>query len=320
MLITGYVPLTGFLHFTIKLVVSTFLSSAIAIVLLLVNLQIIRVFDRFYPWQREKWRRILFEILAAAVAGVIFGLFLTLFSHFLFTYEEPLGHVLLINAGITAIVNLLMMTIVEAVIFYKRHQESLLMAEQLERENIGMRFEILKKQLDPHFLFNSLNVLSFLISKDREKAQDFIDEFSAIYRYTLEVIDKPLVTIQEELEFARSYLFLQNIRFGETVSADIQQDCFQDMLVPPLSVQMLLENAFKHNIATKESPLYIKIFFRDNALFIVNNLQRKPGPSMGNGVGFENLKNRYRLISDECPEVTMTENEYIVKLPLLEAE
>jgi LytS/YehU family sensor histidine kinase len=210
-------------------------------------------------------------------------------------------------------------SVLEAILFYKQSQESRLKTEILERENIGMRFETLKKQLDPHFLFNSLNVLSSLIQKDRKKAQEFIDEFSHVYRYTLEVIDKPVVTVEQEMDYAQSYLFLQKIRFGSAVMIEVDIDeQNRDKLLPPLAVQILLENAFKHNIATESNPLQIRIYTRNDQLIVVNSRQKRQG--VGKGMGFENLKNRYNLITNRLPEVMMTQDEYIVKIPILEAE
>jgi LytS/YehU family sensor histidine kinase len=259
------------------------------------------------------------ETLVAIGVGAAMGSLATLLSWVLFGYDEPLAGVFIANAIIAAAINLLIVTIAEAVLFYRRHQREQIRVEELERENLAMRFETLKKQLDPHFLFNSLNVLSSLVRKDRDKAQDFIDEFSHIYRYTLEVIDKPVVPLREELDFARSYLFLQKIRFDDAIRIEFDVDeADLDALLPPLAIQTLLENAFKHNVATPEHPLRLRIFTTDNRLYVVNSLQPKPVPAEGKRMGFENLKNRYRLVSGALPEVILTRNEYQVKLEFVQ--
>jgi two-component system, LytTR family, sensor kinase len=191
-------------------------------------------------------------------------------------YEDGLLKNIINNSLITSVLNIIIITVIEAIVWFKRSQQSLVKAEKLERENSQIRFETLKSQLNPHFLFNSLNVLSSLIKKDSDKAQNFVDEFSSVYRYTLDVIEKPVVELREELDFAKSFLFLQKIRFDNAVDMEINVDASKlNYLVPPLAVQTLLENAFKHNKATAESPLNIKIYNENDSLLVVNNLQPK---------------------------------------------
>ncbi|MBD3374671.1 hypothetical protein GF406_06515 [candidate division KSB1 bacterium] len=318
---TGYDPLESLVQFLSAWIIGSVFSAIIVLPMVIIDLRFIRWLDSRFNWMTQRWQRIWIEILLAMVLGALLGVFTTVLSHLIFVYEEPLRGVFFYNALIGAVINLLLMTIAEAVLIFKRQQEIQLQAEELKRENIAMRFETLKKQLDPHFLFNSLNVLSHLVRRDRDKAQDFIDEFSAIYRYTLEVIDKPVVSVQEELDFARSYLYLQQLRFGDSTRAEIHvNDDALEHLIPPLAVQTLLENVFKHNIATPEKPLVINISNDENRLIVRNNLQFKAESLESSGMGFENLKSRYRLFTDETPEVILTEREYIVHLPLLEAE
>ncbi len=317
---TGYHTHESFLQFAVALIVGTLFSGVIATALLFLDLKILKRFDDRLPWVHHRLRRGVLETLAAVAGGVMMGAVATTLSWVLFGYDEPLTGVYVVNAIIAAAINLLIITIAEAVLFYRRHQREQIRAEDLERENLAMRFETLKKQLDPHFLFNSLNVLSSLVRKDRDKAQDFIDEFSHVYRYTLEVIDKPVVPLGEELDFARSYLFLQKIRFDKAIRVEFDVDeADHDALVPPLAIQTLLENAFKHNVATHEHPLQLRIFTKDHSLYVVNTLRPKPVPAEGSRMGFENLKNRYRLVSGTLPEVILTRNEYQVKLEFVQS-
>jgi len=316
---TGFVALQGPGHFLISFLVGTIGSVLLGAVLLGIDIQVIRWLDRAFPWEISQWRRPAVEVAGALVIGVGFGLVFTIAYDLLFSYSEPLSEVLLYNGIITMVVNFLIMTGTEGVFFYKRHQESLLQAEQLKRENLSMRFETLKKQLDPHFLFNSLNTLSSLIRVDPEKATAFIDEFSAVYRYTLEVIDEPVVPLEKELDFAHSYLYLQNIRFADAVKITIDVDeSVLKRYVPPLSVQSLLENAFKHNTLSKANPLSIEITSDQDSIIVRNSLQLKQHKESGGGVGFGNLKSRYQLISGQLPEMSMTEKEYRVTLPFIE--
>lgn len=190
----------------------------------------------------------------------------------------------------------------------------------VQQENLQSQFEALKSQINPHFMFNSLNVLSGLINADVAKAQLFIDEFSQIYRYVLETIDQPVVTLNKEFDFMRSYLFLQQIRYGEslTYSVDIVAEQLQ-LLVPPLSLQVLLENAMKHNIVNEEKPLKIEIYSEGDFLFIKNPIQPKISGT-STGLGLKNLIKRYALICQLEPLFKVENNYYIAKIPLIKAE
>jgi PAS domain S-box-containing protein len=191
---------------------------------------------------------------------------------------------------------------------------------KVQKENLQSQIEVLKSQINPHFMFNSLNVLSGLIHVDVAKAQLFIDEFSQIYRYVLETIDQPVVTLNEELEFVRSYLFLQQIRYGEhlTWSVNIVAAKLQ-LLVPPLSLQVLLENAMKHNIVNESKPLKIEIYSEGDYLFIQNPIQPKVSGT-STGLGLKNLVKRYALISRMEPTFNVVDNKYIARIPLIKID
>ncbi len=191
---------------------------------------------------------------------------------------------------------------------------------KVQKENLQSQFEVLKSQINPHFMFNSLNVLSGLINTDVAKAQLFIDEFSQIYRYVLETIDQPVVSLNQEFDFMRSYLFLQQIRYGEslTYSVDIVAEQLQ-LLVPPLSLQVLLENAMKHNIVNEEKPLKIEIYSEGDFLFIKNPIQPKISGT-STGLGLKNLIKRYALICKLEPIFKVENNYYIAKIPLIKVE
>jgi LytS/YehU family sensor histidine kinase len=169
-------------------------------------------------------------------------------------------------------------------------------------------------------MFNSLNVLSGLINVDVAKAQLFIDEFSQIYRYVLETIEQPVVPLSKELDFMRSYLFLQQIRYGEnlTFTVDIPAELLQ-RVVPPLSLQVLLENAIKHNIVNETKPLKIEIFSEGETLVVRNNIQAKISGT-STGLGLKNLSKRYALISTSEPSFRIIDNHYVAKIPLIKID
>lgn len=193
---------------------------------------------------------------------------------------------------------------------------------KLQKENLQSQFEVLKQQVNPHFLFNSLNVLSSLIKIDPDLAESFTEKLSKVYRYVLENKEKDLVTLSTELDFLTAYLFLIDIRFSGKIVVNLSIDkTYLEFYILPIAVQMIIENAIKHNTYSKSQPLKIEIFVDEvQQLNIINNLRARETKLISTGVGLENIIRRYSLISEKLPEFTKTEEQYIVKLPLLKHE
>jgi PAS domain S-box-containing protein len=189
---------------------------------------------------------------------------------------------------------------------------------RLQKENLQSQFDMLKQQVNPHFLFNSLNVLTSLISLDPGLAESFTEQLAKVYRYVLEFKDKDLVTVSTEMEFMRAYVFLLDIRFMGKVEIEISFDeQNEERMLLPLSLQLLIENAIKHNTFSKKAPLKIKLHV-DNDFFVVeNNLQSRETGFASTGVGLQNIKNRYSLLTDKTCEFEKTETHFIARLPLL---
>lgn len=319
--VTGFIVVPNLFNFLTRLTIGTGFSFIFALILVYLDLQIINLLDKIFPLPQKLFSRIPVEFILSVIAGVIIGSLVTIIAGTLMPYEDGLVKNIINNSLITSVINLLIITGIEAIVWFKRNQNTLVKAEILERENSQIRFETLKSQLNPHFLFNSLNVLSSLIKKDSDRAQNFVDEFSSVYRYTLDVIEKPVVELKEEIDFAKSFLFLQKIRFDNAVDMEINVDAAKlNYLVPPLAIQTLLENVFKHNKASEDNPLKIKIYNEDNWLVIVNNLQPKIKGSDSKGVGLNNLNKRYELLGENLPKFSVTEKEYIAKIPLIKPE
>jgi sensor histidine kinase YesM len=192
---------------------------------------------------------------------------------------------------------------------------------ELEKENVIAQYETLKNQVNPHFLFNSLNVLSSLIKKNPEKAYNFTKEFAKIYRVALSLKENLLINLAEELDFVQSYIHLQKVRFGDNlqVNINISEHCMQ-LFIPPFALQMIVENAIKHNIISESNPLVINITCQNNKLIIINNLQRRTDNTDSTGIGSKNLKQRYALSGNDQPEFIQLTNQYKVTLPLLNEE
>ena len=180
------------------------------------------------------------------------------------------------------------------------------------------KFESLKNQIDPHFLFNSLNVLSSLIEENPENAQRFTTSLSKIYRYVLEQKDKELVSVEEELSFAKTYMNLLKMRFENSLDYELKIDVIpEDAKVVPLSLQLLLENTVKHNIVSEQKPLRIVIFIENNYLVVQNDFQKKEVLQERRGLGLQNIVNRYGIITDRKVIIDQNEETFTVKIPIL---
>jgi hypothetical protein len=180
------------------------------------------------------------------------------------------------------------------------------------------KFESLKNQIDPHFLFNSLNVLSSLIEENPENAQKFTTSLSKIYRYVLEQKDKELVSVEEELAFAKTYMNLLKMRFENSLFYEVPERISNpDAKVVPLSLQLLLENTVKHNVVSEQRPLHIRIFLEGDYLAIQNDYQKKEVLQERKGVGLQNIINRYRIITSRKVLIEQNEQTFTVKIPIL---
>lgn len=189
----------------------------------------------------------------------------------------------------------------------------------LQQENIKAQFEILKNQVNPHFLFNSLNVLSSLIYINKDSAAKFVRQLSKVYRYVLEYKDQEVISLLFELEFLDSYVFLLKTRFDQNlhIEIDIDKKHYQREIVP-MALQLLFENAIKHNVISKLKPLSIKVFVDDNDnLVISNNLQRKSSVEHSSKIGLKSIKKRYNYLTDEKVVIEENKENFTVKLPLI---
>lgn len=201
----------------------------------------------------------------------------------------------------------------------KRLTEAQTQLINLQKENLQSQFDVLKQQVNPHFLFNSLNVLTSLIKLEPDLAEKFSEQLSKVYRYVLENKDNELVDLNTELNFLDAYIFLLNIRFVDklNVNLNIPEKNRNDQIIP-LAMQLLIENAIKHNVMSKSNPLVIDIFIDDNNyLNVINNLQERPSQIASTGVGLKNILNRYQLLKLTVPTFRKTENQFIAKIQLV---
>ncbi len=226
-----------------------------------------------------------------------------------------------LRLGWTNDLTLTSVAMVTGYLFRSLNKEKMVAVENevLRAENIRTRYEALKTQLDPHFLFNSMNTLQSLITVDPERAEEFVQQLSTVLRYTLQKHE--VVTLAEELRCTADYCRMLKIRYGDNLLFDhhIDHEKFDECLVLPLSIQGLVENAIKHNVVSARQPLTVHISTDENAHLIVSNkIQPKITEEEGSGIGLANLAERYRLQWDKTVEIRDDGNEFIVILPLVE--
>ena len=219
---------------------------------------------------------------------------------------------------VALLITVVMLTIYYTFYYYKSTRDSQVKEQKKIAGSAAASFDALKNQLDPHFLFNSLNVLTSLIEENPKAATKFTTSLSKVYRYVLEQKNKDLVTLQEELEFAQLYMSLLKMRFEDSIEYNTPQQLENpEAKVVPLSLQLLLENAVKHNMVTPSKRLIITIYEQDGALVVKNNIQPKQVVKKSSGVGLQNIKQRYQLLTDRPVLISELNNEFVVALPLL---
>ncbi|CAM4121502.1 2TM domain-containing protein [Flavobacterium antarcticum] len=220
----------------------------------------------------------------------------------------------IVSLLVTMVVSLFFHTIY----FYKKSQDKKVKEQKIIAGTASAQFESLKNQIDPHFLFNSLNVLSSLIEENPENAQRFTTSLSKIYRYVLEQKDKDLVPVSEELAFAKTYMNLLKMRFENSLFYELPEEVPNpDAKVVPLSLQLLLENTVKHNVVSEQKPLYIRIKIVDNNLIIENDLQKKEVLQDRRGVGLQNIINRYAILTQRKVRIEESAAVFSVSIPIL---
>lgn len=296
--------------------IGTFTAS-LWIALWLGNNYVSQVISYFFSWHKEPITRLVAGLVGMVVytLGIVYLLLIVFESFFGFEVGDRLDFTFLSTISITLVISMFM----TGRSFLSSWRQSAIDAERLQKESVKAQYESLKNQVNPHFLFNSLNALTNLVYQDPDKAAKFIKQLSEVYRYVLDSRDKEVVSLQEELNFLQSYIFLQQIRYGDKLKmeVDIPSPAGQ---VAPLALQLLIENAIKHNVIAEEHPLAIRIFINDGFIVVENNLQKKSILTEGtSGLGLENIKRRYEFLSTEKVRVEEGHSSFKVSVPILKS-
>lgn len=311
-----WTPVDGLLNIVYSYLVTT--------IMVLGTTSLVYGLNMILPWKGNVSKRIFVEVLfilffSALVQSVILW---SLEGTRIIYIRRPLElKDYLQNFIFTATITIIAAAIYEGVFFFRSWRQSLVAAERLEKEHAISQLANLRAQLDPHFMFNSLNVLSSLIRKDPKKAEAFVDDFARVYRYLLEVKNEMVIPLKEELSFVRHYLNLQKLRFDKGLEVEMAIDPQSlGLYLPPLSLQELISNALKHNVVDADHPLHLKIRVHEQYLEICNNVQPRQNPMEGTGTGLQNLRDRYRLLGQEMPRFEIKDQQYRAQLPLLTLE
>ncbi len=296
-------------------VMELLITFSICYILFLINSLILKPFD--IQIKKPKARFILTVLVSLSLVLVLSDLLYELKS-FVFprkglTRQESVFVFKDIFVAMVVIISMYVMRIIH------QNQQNKLEIQNLKIENLQRQFEALKNQVSPHFLFNALSSLKTLITESPDVAVDYLSHLSSVLRYTLQVNENDLVNLSDELKFVDSYYFLVKLRFTTNIS--IVQKIDDKMLaykMPPLALQILLENAIKHNEISKRNSLEISIYTTENDTLVVsNNINKKIGEEPGSGIGLSNLANQYRILGEKEITIRFDKQKFTVEIPLL---
>lgn len=298
--------------------VTFFLSVVLAATLYTSSTAIARRLEKIYPWQEKPKPRFISEFILTSLSSIIISSFIGYLFYFYYAdckNPAPLIFDIIIKSWV---INTIATAIYEGVFLQRQWRTALINAEKLKQENLQSQFAALKNQVNPHFLFNSLNTLATIIPENSDQAVEFVEKLSSVYRYLLQYKDDETVDLKTELDCIDAYFFLQKIRFGDNLHVHINVPAqYNNKQIPPLSLQILVENAIKHNIISSLKPLFIDIYIDDTGMLVTKNkLQKKKSVESSTKIGLQNLINRYHYIFNKSIDIFETTDDFIVKLPL----
>jgi sensor histidine kinase YesM len=283
------------------------------------NTTIIKLLTKKFSWLENTRKRVIIHIILAVVYSMLVIHLFYFYIWFLILHKPNFnfsGFYQHFNVGIYICfsINLIFILGSYSGHFLKFWKTSVINEERLKRESLALQYESLKNQVNPHFLFNSLNILTSLIEHDRDASVNYVKQLSDVLRYVLEQNVNELVSISTEMKFIESYIFLQQIRFGENLKTSIKIE-EEDFLVVPLALQILIENAIKHNEISAEKPLNIQIHDDGEYLVVENNVQPRNYLPESNQLGLKTLEFLYGFLSGKRMEVNCENGKFIVMLP-----
>jgi sensor histidine kinase YesM len=275
--------------------------------------------EKYVQWLTKPLLRFALTALLEAIAGIIIVIIVNYLIYVVIMDEQIVS---LYKKTYEAFWYLISFTVIGVLIinsslFFKNWKQSVINEERLKREKLAIEYEALKNQVNPHFLFNSLTALTTLVYSDQKKAVDFIKEFSNVFRYVLESMGNEIVDFKTEKKLLASVAFLNLIRHEDSVKIVIHLTDSNDKYIIPMALQMLVENAIKHNSFSSAKPLTVEIYEDKDYVVVKNNIQLKKSEIISSKIGLENIKSRYKYLSEKEVVIETTDTEYKVKIPVL---
>lgn len=274
--------------------------------------------DRRFPWLKNPFKRLVISVLIEVFLVLIILVMVNII--FVIIFRENIDALIkkIADGYLWAIsITVIGITLANSANFFKNWRQSAINEEILKREKLAIEYEALRNQVNPHFLFNSLTALTTLVHQDPDKAVAFIRKFSDVYRYVLENRDQDIVSLRSEIYLIKNMAYLYHYRHGDNLQIIFDITPFDEKYIIPMALQMLLENALKHNVISEEKPLIVRISEKDGYIEVWNNLQPKSNISDSNRVGLSNIRLRYSYLSDKEVLVEKTGEYFRVRIPIL---
>ncbi len=269
-----------------------------------------------FPWQKNPLRHLIIEIIAISTYTALVGLLFFAINYF--HPMESFAKNLKLSIFFTLMITFFNTAVYEAWYFFMQWKQTLIKSEKLEKETIRSQYETLKSQINPHFLFNNLNTLTTVIEEDPKRAVEYVQQTADYYRTILNLKDKELIHLSDEIELIKNFYNLQRNRYGSNLTIQIDiDDLLLETLIAPLTLQMLVENAIKHNIISRDKPLNISITADNEYLIVKNNFQKRDQEITSNGFGLRNICERYSFFTKKRVVVSQNDSNFIVSIPLL---
>ena len=277
-------------------------------------------FEQRTAKMKQPLQRIAFQGMLTLVYCITLGIFSVRLSSFFFTEHALSPGYLQLTLVLSCTISILLSSAYTVFFYFTQWEQSWRESEDLKNENLQSQFNALKSQINPHFLFNNLNTLSGLITENPATATDFVQKLANVYRYVLQAMDKRLVELETELNFLDAYVYLLKMRFqhGLNVTTSVPANVLH-YSIAPLTLQILIENAVKHNIISAEHPLSVSIAYHEGGFLVIsNNIQKKQShEAASTNVGLQNIYRRYRFLEQRQIAIEETASEFIVRIPLI---
>jgi len=319
-LLTGLVNIHNFNNWQIKL--SFLYTIFIAFVIWQGNRYLLFTLRSYFNWFEKPVKKMFALLVSIPFYTMPVSILLLIGWYRIFEKGVVNWDIVITTSLVIMICVIFIVHVYETVFLVKESESEILRNSQLERARAESALEALKNQIDPHFIFNSLNTLSHLIEEAPAKAKQFNDNLADVYRYILQKKGSDLVLLREEVDFLNDYFSLLKIRFEKAVrlNIDVHETVLDQYLVPPISLQVLAENAIKHNEFSDTQPMIISITLEDDFLIVQNPVRKKMLPRPSSGIGLNNLKERYQLTTNKDVAISENNSAFIVRLPVLKID